>query len=95
MRKEGKGTPRTWGAESSRRGSVDEGLLELSECPALDGVAATPACVLDNQVGQGEDAYSVLHCLLLCTTSNGDDDCPPSLACVDLMQMGLGVCGHP
>lgn len=74
---------------------VEDGDIEIKECPKVDGVAASPQCALTVANGMGPGSYSSLHCLLICQLANGDDDCPVGASCEDAMQMGLGICLFP
>lgn len=74
---------------------VEDGDIEIIECPKVEGVSASPQCALTVANGMGPGSYSSLHCLLICQLANGDDDCPVGATCEDAMQMGLGICLFP
>jgi len=74
---------------------VDDGDIEIAECPKVDGVSAVAQCALTVSNGMGPGSYSSLHCLLICQLANGNDDCPTGATCEDAMQMGLGICLFP
>jgi len=77
------------------QGKVDDKEIELIECPEVEGVDAVPQCALTVGIGQGPGSYSVLHCLLICSLDNGNDDCPIGATCEDAMQNNLGICLFP